>query len=90
MFPSRRCSVLGKETGRRLAHCAPLNHAEAVFIVDFDPGQRSTECACHPFIVEELMEDGQGLGATWSAHSDLPRRSRQGCNFSFTERQEPP
>ena len=36
------------------------------------------------------MEDGQGFGATRSAYySDLPHRSRQGCNFSFAERLEP-
>ena len=34
------------------------------------------------------MEDGQGLSATWSAHSDLPHRSRQGCYFSLTECQK--
>ena len=37
MLPSRRCSVLGKETGSCLPHCFPLNHAKAVFLVDFDP-----------------------------------------------------
>ena len=31
------------------------------------------------------MEDGQGLSATWSAHSDLPHRSREGCDHSLTE-----
>ena len=36
------------------------------------------------------MKDGQGLSAVWGTHSDLPRRSRQGCNFSLTERQKPP
>ena len=32
----------------------------------------------------------KGLNATWSTHSDLPHRSRQGCNFSLTECQESP
>ena len=31
MFPSHRCSVLGKTTGRCFTHCLPLNHSEAVF-----------------------------------------------------------
>ena len=26
----------------------------------------------------------------WGTHSDLPHRSRPGCNFSFTERQQTP
>ena len=36
------------------------------------------------------MKDGQGLGAAWGTHSDLPYRARQGCNFSLAERQKPP
>ena len=28
------------------------------------------------------MKDGQGPSTTWGTHSDLPHRSRQGCNFS--------
>ena len=34
------------------------------------------------------MENGQGFSATWSTNSDLPHRSRQGCNFSLTEGRE--
>ena len=34
------------------------------------------------------MEDGQGLSSTWSANSDLPHRSREGCDLSFTEGKE--
>ena len=51
---------------------------------------RSTKGACHPSIVEGLMENGQGLSATWSTNSDLPHRSRQGCNFSPAECQVSP
>ena len=83
-------AVLWEKPRRRLAHCLPLDHPKAVFLIDFDSGQRSTKGGCHPFIVEELMENGQGLSATWSANSDLPHRSRQGCNFSLTECQESP
>ena len=36
------------------------------------------------------MEGGQGLSATWSAHSDLPHRCRAGCNSSLTECQKSP
>ena len=35
-------------------------------LIDSYSGQRSTEGACHPFIVEEPMENGQGLCASWS------------------------
>ena len=36
------------------------------------------------------MEDGQGLSATWSAHSDRPHQSGEGCDLSLTEGQESP
>ena len=36
------------------------------------------------------MNDGQSLTAAWGTHSDLPDRSRQGCNVSLTECQESP
>ena len=36
------------------------------------------------------MKDGQGLSANWGTNSDLPHRSRQGCNFSLTECHESP
>ena len=42
MFPCC-CRVLGEKTRRRLAHCLPFDHPKAVFLVDFDSGQRSTE-----------------------------------------------
>ena len=37
------CRVLGKEPRRRLAHRLPLDHPKAVFLVDFDSGQRAPE-----------------------------------------------
>ena len=43
-----------------------------LFFNDFDSGHRTTKGACHPLIVEELMENGQGLSATWGTNSDLP------------------
>ena len=36
------------------------------------------------------MKDGQGLSATWSTNSNLPHRSREGGDLSFTEGQESP
>ena len=79
MFPRCCCCVLWEEIA---------TPSRALPSIDFDSGQRSTKGACHPFIVEKLMEDGQGLSAAWSTHSDLPHRSRQGCNFLLTKRQK--
>ena len=50
--------------------------SQSSFFIDFDSGQWSAARACHPFIGEELVEDGRGLSAPWSAHSDLPHRCR--------------
>ena len=79
-----RC-VLWEEPRRRLAHCLPLDHPKAVYfsstlILAGGP------LTCHPLVVEELTEDGQGFGAAWSAHSNSPHRGRHGRNFSFAER----
>ena len=65
MLPRSCCRVLEKELRRRLTHCLPLDHPKALFLVDFDSGQRYTACAGDPIIAEELMKDGQGLGAAW-------------------------
>ena len=60
MFPRCCCCVLWEEPRRRLAHCLSLDRPKAVFFfIDFDSGQWSATGACHPFIEEELMEDGQ-------------------------------
>ena len=66
---------------RTAFHSIILKH----FFIDFDAGHRSTKGACHPFIVEELMKDGESLSTALGTNSDLPHRSREGCNFSLTE-----
>ena len=81
MFPRCCCCVLGEKPRRRLKHCLTFDHPEAIFLIDLDSGKRSTERACHPFSVEELMK---------GAHSDLPHRCLEDCNFTLTECQESP
>ena len=89
MLPSRRCSVLGKEMGCCLAHCFPLNHAEAIFLVDFDPGQLRVQGSRGPLAAAELVEDGEGFGTTLRSNSELSHCCRESCNFAFAERKEP-
>ena len=39
MFPRCCCCVLGEKPRRSLTHYLPLDHSEAVFLVDLDSGQ---------------------------------------------------
>ena len=87
MFRGCCCCVLWEKPRRRCTHRLPLDHPKAIFLIDFDSGQRFTERVCHPFIVDELMKDGQGLSTASGTHSYLPHRSRQGCNFSSRARE---
>ena len=43
MFARCGCRVLWEEPRRRLAHRLPLDHSKAVFLIDFDSGQRPPE-----------------------------------------------
>ena len=54
MFPRCYCCVFWEEPRRCFAHCLPLDHPKAGFLVDFDSGQRSPQRACHPFIDSDL------------------------------------
>ena len=80
----------GKETGRCLAHCLPLNHAKAVFLVDIDSGQRRVQGSRGPLVVDDLVENGEGFGTTLGSNSELSHCCREISNFTFTEREEPP
>ena len=90
MIPSRRCSVLEKKTGRCCARCSPFDHSEAILVVDFDSCKRFCQRARSPFVEDELMKGGKGFSATLGSNSALPHRRREGCNFSFAERQKSP
>ena len=41
-----------------------------------------------PFVVDELVKDGESLGTTLGSNSELPHRCHVDCNFSFAERKE--
>ena len=36
------------------------------------------------------MKDGESLGTALGSNSELPHCCRESCNFTFTEREEPP
>ena len=49
-----------------------IRSSQCNFLINFDPGQRSAQRACRPLVVEELVEDGQGLGATLRTRGRFP------------------